>query len=64
MQSISLINKKGSVAKNTIALILASGLSKRNFHVLDIECDAQANFSKDSGGEDDMVSTFDILLGK
>ena len=64
MQIISLINKKGGVAKTTTALALASGLSKRNFHVLAIDCDAQANFSTASGGEDDMVGTFDILTGK
>ena len=64
MQIISLVNKKGGVAKTTTALALASGLSKRNFHVLAIDCDAQANFSKASGGEDDVVGTFDILTGK
>ena len=64
MQIISLVNKKGGVAKTTTALALACGLSKRNFHVLAIDCDAQANFSKASGGEDDVVGTFDILTGK
>lgn len=64
MQIISLVNKKGGVAKTTTALALASGLAKRNFHVLAIDCDAQANFSKTSGGEDDVVGTFDILTGK
>ena len=39
-------------------------MSKRNFHVLAIDCDAQANFSKASGGEDDVVGSFDILTGK
>ena len=64
MQIISIVNKKGGVAKTTTALALASGLSKRNFHVLAIDCDAQANFSKASGGEDDVVGSFDILTGK
>ena len=64
MQIISLINKKGGVAKTTTALALASGLSKRNFHVLAIDCDAQANFSTASGSEEDVVGTFDILTGK
>ena len=50
MQIISIVNKKGGVAKTTTALALASGLSKRNFHVLAIDYDAQANFSKASGG--------------
>ena len=64
MQVISLVNKKGGVAKTTTALALASGLSKHNFHVLAIDCDAQANFSTASGGEDDVVGSFDILTGK
>ena len=64
MQIISIVNKKGGVAKTTTALALASGLSKRNFHVLAIDCDAQANFSKASGGEDNVVGSFDILTGK
>ena len=64
MQIISIVNKKGGVAKTTTALALASGLSKRNFHVLAINCDAQANFSKASGGEDNVVGSFDILTGK
>ena len=62
MQIISIVNKKGEVAKTTTAL--ASGLSKRNFHVLAIDCDAQANFSKASGGEANVVGSFDILTGK
>ena len=64
MQIVSLVNNKGSVAKTTTALALASGLSKRNFHALAIDCDAQANFSKASGGKDNVVGTFDILTGK
>ena len=64
MQIISLVNKKGGVAKTTTALALANGLSKRNFSVLAIDCDPQANFSKASGGEDDVVGTFDILTSK
>ena len=64
MEIISLVNKKGGVAKTTTALALASGLSKRKFKVLAIDCDAQGNFSKASGGEDDVVGTFDILTGK
>ena len=64
MQIISLINKKGGVAKTTTALALANGLSRRGSRVLAIDCDAQANFSKASGGEDDVVGTFDILTGK
>ena len=64
MQIISIVNKKGGVAKTTTALALASGLSKRNFRVLAIDCDAQANFSKASCGDDDVIGTFDILTGK
>ena len=64
MEIVSLVNKKGGVAKTTTALALASGLSKRKFKVLAIDCDAQGNFSKASGGEDDVVGTFDILTGK
>ena len=64
MEIISLVNKKGGVAKTTTALALASGLSKRKFKVLAIDCDAQGNFSKASGGEDDVVGTFDILTGQ
>ena len=64
MQIINLVNKKGGGAKTTTALALASGLSKRNFHILAIDCDAQANFSTDSGSEDNVVGTFDILTGK
>ena len=43
---------------------MASGLSRRKFKVLAIDCDAQGNFSKASVGEDDVVGTFDILTGK
>ena len=64
MEIISLVNKKGGVAKTTTALALASGLSRRKFKVLAIDCDAQGNFSKASVGEDDVVGTFDILTGK
>lgn len=64
MNVVSVVNKKGGVAKTTTALALANGLSKRSFSVLAIDCDAQANFSKASGGDDDVVGTFDILTGK
>ena len=64
MNVITLINKKGGVAKTTTALALANGLSRRKFKVLAIDCDAQGNFSKASGGENDVVGTFDILTGK
>ena len=46
MQIISIINKKGGVAKTTTALALAAGLSKFGLKVLAIDCDAQANFSR------------------
>ena len=64
MQVISVINKKGGVAKTTTALALAAGLSKLGQKVLAIDCDAQANFSKASNGAEDVVGTFDILAGK
>lgn len=64
MQVISVINKKGGVAKTTTALALAAGLSKLGLKVLAIDCDAQANFSKASNGAEDVVGTFDILAGK
>ena len=64
MQTISLINKKGGVAKTTTALALAAGLAKAGFTVLAIDCDAQANFSTASGGEQNVVGTFDILTRK
>ena len=64
MQIISIINKKGGVAKTTTALALAGGLAKLGLSILAIDCDAQANFSKASGGEDDVVGTFDILTRK
>ncbi len=64
MNVITLINKKGGVAKTTTALALASGLSKRGFKVLAIDCDAQGNFSKASGGENDVVGIYDVLTGK
>ena len=63
MQKISLVNKKGGVAKTTAALALASGLAKK-YRVLVIDCDAQSKFSKASGGEDDVVGTFDVLTRK
>ena len=64
MQVISLINKKDGVAKTTTALALAGGLARRGFSVLAIDCDAQANFSKASGGDDNVIGSFDILTGK
>lgn len=45
MQIVSLVNKKGSVAKTTTAFVLAGSLLKRNFCVLAIDCDAQDNVS-------------------
>ena len=50
MQVISVINKKGGVAKTTTALALAAGLSKVGLTVLAIDCDALDNFSKACGG--------------
>ena len=64
MNVIAFVNKKGGVAKTTSALALAHGLSKRNFKVLTIDCDAQGNFSKASGAEEDVVGIYDVLLGK
>ena len=64
MDVISLVNKKGGVAKTTTALALATGLTRRGFSVLAIDCDAQANFSKASSGESDVIGTYDVLLGK
>ena len=64
MNVITLINKKGGVAKTTTALALANGFSKRGFKVLAIDCDAQGNFSKASGGENDVVGIYDVLTGK
>jgi len=64
MKVISLVNKKGGVAKTTTALALASGLSGRNYKILAIDCDSQFNFSKASGSEKDVVGIYDVLLGK
>ncbi len=64
MEIIGIVNKKGGVAKTTTALALVSGLAKRKFRVLAIDCDAQANFSKASNGEDDVIGTYDVLTGK
>jgi len=64
MNVISLVNKKGGVAKTTTALALAGGLSRRNYKVLAIDCDSQFNFSKASGSEKDVVGIYDVLLGK
>lgn len=61
---ISLINKKGGVAKTTTALALSNGLAKKGFSVLAIDCDSQANFSKASGSEPDVIGIFDVLTGK
>ena len=64
MKVITLINKKGGVAKTTTALALANGLSRKKFKVLTIDCDAQGNFSKASNGENDVIGIYDILTGK
>ena len=64
MNVITLINKKGGVAKTTTALALTNGLARRKFKVLAIDCDAQCNFSKASGAEDDVIGIYDILTGK
>ena len=58
MNVVTLVNKKGGVAKTTTALALTNGLSKRGFKVLGIDCDAQGNFSKASGGESDVVGIY------
>ena len=64
MNVITLINKKGGVAKTTTALALANGLSKLNKKILTIDCDSQSNFSKASSGENDVVGIYDVLTGK
>lgn len=55
-QIVSLVNKKGRGAKTTTAFVLARELSKRQFHVLVNDWDAQTKLTRNSGSEDDAVA--------
>ena len=64
MKIITVINKKGGVAKTTTALALANGLAMQGYKILTIDCDAQSNFSKASQAEENVVGLYDILMDK
>ncbi len=49
MQTITLSNQKGGVAKTTTAHILAAGLHKRNYKILIVDLDPQCNLSYSCG---------------
>lgn len=49
METISVINQKGGVAKTTSALALGTGLRSRGYKVLFIDLDAQCNLSYSLG---------------
>ena len=49
MQTITLTNQKGGVAKTTTAHILATGLHNRNYKILIVDLDPQCNLSYSCG---------------
>ncbi|HRF96440.1 MAG TPA: AAA family ATPase, partial [Aggregatilineales bacterium] len=46
MKTISLVNEKGGVGKTTLAVHLAAGFAMRGYKVLLIDCDPQANATR------------------
>lgn len=49
MQTVTLSNQKGGVAKTTTAYALAAGLHKKGYKVLMVDLDAQSNLSFTAG---------------
>ena len=45
MQTISIINQKGGVAKSTTALAIGEGLALKGYKILFIDLDAQGNLT-------------------
>lgn len=57
-------NKKGGVGKSTATMSVAGAMGYTNVgRVLVIDMDAQANLTKDSGGEPDVQGTYEFLKG-
>jgi len=61
---ISISNQKGGVGKTTTTCNLAAGLTKKGFHVLIIDLDAQGNLGFSVGADIDTCATiYDVLKG-
>ncbi len=61
---ISISNQKGGVGKTTTTCNLAAGLTKKGFHVLVIDLDAQGNLGFSVGADIDTCATiYDVLKG-
>lgn len=63
MEIISIINKKGGVAKTTTTLNMAFGIFKREHKkILLIDTDSQCSFSFTMGADTSKPSILDIII--
>lgn len=61
MITITFCNKKGGVAKTTSSLCVADCLGYAGYKVLAIDLDPQANFTRASAGEQNVMGVYDFM---